>query len=216
MVSPLRGLSFFGRASQLIRGVMHTPVDSTFARGAALIAASALLVGCATASHDDPLRSLPKITPFTIGGKPIVPPQWPIEPTPCGTVPPGGNPMLYTVHRGATLCAFGVRFNDVAYGVDVSCAHKEIILYVSTTDPKFRTPEGLSTASSLREALAVGGTFLPERMCDVRLPSGWIVDAAIGVSAPGDTPDQCSEPLAGGIRGFRKEPIDEERCITSG
>jgi hypothetical protein len=169
-----------------------------------------LLAGCVTGSKRGAvgLGNAGTSGGITIKGKPITPPVWPIEPTPGQPVSVGGQPELYWVHR-VDLCAFSVVFNDVQYSIDVSCQNKDIVLYVQTSDKKFRSPEGLSTASNMRVALDVGGTLLLGNKCEVRLPSGWTAHPNIDMPQYAKTAEECSVALDKSIQYFNKHTNKE-------
>jgi hypothetical protein len=70
---------------------------------------------------------------------------------------------------------------------EVAANEKHRIAYISTHDPKFRTPEGLTVGSTLAQVLAVGAkTPMAEAgwAYHTQLPSGW---SAAFISLPGLT-----------------------------
>ena len=165
-----------------------------------------LLAGCATGSKRGAVEHATSSTSdgITIKGKPNTPPIWPIEPTPGQPVPFGGKPQLYWVHRGGDFCAYSVVFNDVRYSIDVSCQNQDVVLYVQTNDPDFRSPEGLSTKSDIQAALDNGGTLLLGTECEVLLPSGWTARPDIDLPQYANKIEECSKVLGERIEYFDK------------
>jgi len=73
----------------------------------------------------------------------------------------------------------------VAYSVAVDDDNR--LIFISTDDPRFQTPEGLSVDSTLEQVLATGARQpIAEKgwAFHTRLPSGW---SAAFVSGPGKT-----------------------------
>ena len=70
--------------------------------------------------------------------------------------------------------AYFIRLDKILYTVSVD--HQGLASLLSTSDPAFRTPEGLSVGSTVEELRAAGATdFAYEHNwgCSARLPSGW-------------------------------------------
>lgn len=95
-------------------------------------------------------------------------------PQPGATMPMGAS-STGLIHSGRRLCAYSTEVSDVKYDFDVRCG-ETVVVYVQTRDGDFRTPEGISTGHSLRDALTATGSSLEEigGECGVLLSSGWI------------------------------------------
>lgn len=121
-----------------------------------------------------------------------------------GTVPRMGTPMPAAasatgiVHKGRLLCGHWVEAGGVKYDFDVVC-DSSIVVYVRTSDPRFRPPEGIAIGDSLQGAMAVPKASLGivDGVCGVSLPSGWIARPGAGLeSADESCNDLRSEPIA--------------------
>ena len=69
-----------------------------------------------------------------------------------------------------------VYFAGIKYGVGVNDAGR--IAYLTTSDSKFKTPEGISVGSPLEDVLRVGAAapwYEPGWAHHTKLPSGWSV-----------------------------------------
>jgi len=117
--------------------------------------------------------------------------------TQLSTVPKPGD--KYTLPKKSSLLMVGPD-NVLPYGTskvgqvsfDIAINQEDIVIYVGTSDPKFRTPEGLSINSTLEEVRAAGATQ-PEVEAGwayhTKLPSGWYVAFVVG-SGRTDGPPQ--------------------------
>ena len=81
---------------------------------------------------------------------------------------------------------------------DIASDDKNLVAYVSTQDPSFRTPEGLGVGSTLEQTLATGAKSPwaePGWAFHTRLPSGW---SAAFVSGRGmtDSPLQPNSKIS--------------------
>jgi hypothetical protein len=69
-----------------------------------------------------------------------------------------------------------VYFSGIKYGVGVNNSGR--IAYLCTSDPNFKTPEGISVQSTLEEVLKAGAAppwYEPGWAHHTKLPSGWSV-----------------------------------------
>lgn len=95
--------------------------------------------------------------------------------------------------------AYVIWVGEILYSLAVD--DKGLVSYLSTSDPSFRTPEGLQVGSSLAEARAAGaGEFAPDHgwACFARLPSGWWAGTLLA-----DPPQTCEPRIAWFFRGWR-------------
>jgi hypothetical protein len=89
-------------------------------------------------------------------------------------VPPGA---VAWVHKGGAMRAYSVRVGRMHFSVDVPSGRSEIV-FVSTTDRRFRTPDNVRIGDSWPSVAKAQGKPLPSEIqglsgCTVRLPSGW-------------------------------------------
>jgi hypothetical protein len=111
---------------------------------------------------------------------------WPPPPSPraipLAALPAIGQPLPFQAESSTlTLVAASqmdfshlVQVGGIVYTVAVDKEGR--VSYVSTSDPSFRTPEGLHVGNDVDEVRAAGGTdFAYEHIagCSARLPSGW-------------------------------------------
>jgi hypothetical protein len=125
-----------------------------------------------------PEKCEPKIAWFSKG--------WPPPPSPqvvsLDALPAIGQPLPFQAEPSfLTLVAASqmdfahqIQVGGIVYTVAVDKEGR--VSYLSTSDPSFRTPEGLHVGNDVDEVRAAGGTdFGYEHMagCSARLPSGW-------------------------------------------
>lgn len=92
---------------------------------------------------------------------------------------------LFMTGSGGLDLTFELNLDGIDYSVAVAPGERVRIFFISTTDPAFRSPEGVAVGHRLREVLdAQGGEIEQERgwACFVCLPSGW----AAGLPALGE------------------------------
>jgi hypothetical protein len=111
-------------------------------------------------------------------------------PEPGACMPAADRGYFQTVHRGGDLCVTTLAYDGIAYSTDKAC-RTGIVLSIETTDPHFRTPEGLQVGESVSNCLDAGGVLLDTG--DIMLPSGWKAQV------------QTSSDPSPWIRSFRKD-----------
>lgn len=97
---------------------------------------------------------------------------------------PSGSDLLLAA--SAQMWPFReMSIGGVTYRVAVNGKH--LVAYLATSDPNFRSPEGLSVGSTLEQVLATGAQAPgaePGWAYHTKLPSGW---SAAFISGPGLT-----------------------------
>jgi hypothetical protein len=112
----------------------------------------ALVASCtssSTASFYVPISTLPEL------GSPFVPRE----------------PAIATVSRGRTRHTFGVLFQESRLHVMVDAADDRVV-HISTSDPRFSTPEGARVGDTVSRITALGGRWI-ETDTSYLLSSGW-------------------------------------------
>ena len=109
---------------------------------------------------------------------------------------PGAKPTRYLstiadVHKGGLLCAHSATVRGIEFDLDVSC-ESGVVVWIQTSDRRFRTAEGLSAGHPLKHAV---GTATDE---GVLLPSGWIAKVS----------------SSGTIASFESPVLDEQKWGT--
>lgn len=126
------------------------------------------------------------------------------EPSRVGFPMPPGSSSVAVVHKGGTLCSHWVESHGVKYSFDVQCGSTAVV-FVETSDPKFRSPEGIAVGDKLSKALSVVGSTVGvfDESCGVSLRSGWIAR-----SASPSTRDDCADVLNDLIERFETEYVE--------
>lgn len=102
--------------------------------------------------------------------------------------------------------AYIIWVDDVLY--DVAVDAKGLVLYLSTSHPSFKSPEGLQVGSTLDEARAAGaGDFAPTHgwACYAELPSGWRAGTRLAAQT-----QSCEPKIAWFFKGWPPPPSPEE------
>lgn len=112
--------------------------------------------------------------------------------------------VMVMASGGDTRKSYDVRHGGIRYSVGT---HREsdVIKWIATSDPAFRTPEGLAAGDTLERVLAVAETGVapePGWAFHARLPSGWSAAFVQGKSmTEGELP-----PTARVCFFFKREP----------
>ncbi len=105
---------------------------------------------------------------------------------------------------GATRKSYDVRYGGIHYSVGTE-RESDVIKWVATSDPAFRTPEGLAAGDTVDKVRAVAVTEVgaePGWAFHARLPSGW---SAAFVQGQSMTEGELS-PTAKVCFFFKREP----------